>query len=254
MKESEGIKNKDARGVQPLTLNKNTIFTIVVIGIGLIAIAFVLWMQVDLDKLILVSHNEIRSNDLVVNAAKIVSKYGMSGILLVYFIYLLFAFRNESLRDSYRIYMLVFFMFALVGLGGDVLKEIFNRPRPFVEYAGEIIAFSEGKTPAFPSGHATKSMAMALPFLFLIPTRDQWHKAAKVLIAVIAMGVSYSRVVLGAHYVSDVLAGIGLAMATLPLVVLVVNKFLARMTNKTLDKAIIVWAIVLLGLMIFLAL
>ena len=74
-------------------------------------------------------------------------------------------------------------MFGLAGVGGDILKVVFDRPRPFVEYAGEITTFSKAKTPAFPSGHATKSMALAMPFMLLIVAKDTWHQGVKILLA-----------------------------------------------------------------------
>jgi undecaprenyl-diphosphatase len=133
------------------------------------------------------------------------------------------------------------------------LKEIFNRPRPFVEYAGEINALSSAATPAFPSGHATKSMALALPFLLLISAKDNWHKGAKILLAIIVFGVCCSRVLLGAHYVSDVLAGVAMALICFPLVTLLNNRILRNIPKERLNFAIKVWGVILLGLMIFLA-
>jgi undecaprenyl-diphosphatase len=252
MEESKGISERDISGVKPLTLSRQTIWTIVVIAIVLWSSAFFLWMQVELDKWLLISHNGLRTNELVVNVAQVATRYGMAIIVLIYLLYLLFAFKYEKLRDAYRIYLLVFFMFGLAGIGGDILKEIFDRPRPFVEYAGEINALSSAKTPAFPSGHATKSMALALPFLLLIAAKDNWHKGVKILLAIIAFGVCYSRVLLGAHYVSDVLAGVGMALICFPLITLLNNKILSMMTKERLNFAIKVWVVILLGLMIFL--
>ena len=226
---------------------------IVVTAIVLWSIAFLLWGQVELDKWFLISQNGLRTNELVVSVAQAASKYGMSIIVLVYLLYLLFAFKYEKLRDAYRVYLLVFLMFAIAGIGGDILKEVFNRPRPFVEYAGEIHALSNAATPAFPSGHATKSMALALPFLLLITAKDNWHKGVKILLALIAFAVCYSRVLLGAHYVSDVLAGIGMAWICFSLVILLNNKILSHMTKERLNIVSKVWAVILLGLMIALA-
>jgi membrane-associated phospholipid phosphatase len=195
----EGLKSiseRDIPGVKPLALSRQTISTIVVIAIVLWSSAFFLWRQVELDKWLLISHNGLRTNELVVSVAQVATKYGMSIIVLVYLLYLLFAFKYEKLRDAYRIYLLVFLMFGFAGIGGDILKEIVDRPRPFVEYAGEINALSNAETPAFPSGHATKSMALALPFLLLIAAKDNWHKGVKILLAIIAFGVCYSRVLL----------------------------------------------------------
>ncbi len=225
---------------------------IVVIAIVLWSSAFILWGQVELDKWLLISHNGLRTNELVVSLAQVATKYGMAIIVLVHLLYLMFAFKYERLRDAYRIYLLVFLMFGFAGIGGDILKEIFNRARPFVEYAGEINALSSAETPAFPSGHATKSMALALPFLLFISEKNSWHKGLKFLLAIIAFGVCYSRVLLGAHYVSDVLAGIGMALMSVPLVTFLNNKILSKMTKERLNFAIKVWAVILLGLMIFL--
>lgn len=236
--------------VKPLALSRRIVATIVVIAIVLWSIAFFLWGQAELDKWLLISQNGLRTNELVVGVAQVATKYGMSLIVLVYLLYLLLAFRCEKLRDAYPIYLLVFLMFGFAGIGGDVLKEILNRPRPFVEYAGEINALSNAPTPAFPSGHATKSTSLALPFLLLITVKDHWHKGLKILLAIIVLGVCYSRVLLGAHYVSDVLAGAGMALICFPLVTLLSNKILRKMTKERLNFAVKVWVVILLGLMI----
>jgi membrane-associated phospholipid phosphatase len=86
----------------------------------------------------------------------------------------------------------------------------------------------------------------------LITAKDNWHKGVKVLLAVIVFGVCYSRVLLGAHYVSDVLAGVGMALICFPLVTLLNNRILSHMTKERLNFAIKVWAVILLGLMVFL--
>ena len=243
---------RDIRSVKLLVLSRRTIVIIVVTAIVLWSIAFFLWGQVKLDKWLLLSQNRMRTNELLVSVAQAATRYGMALIVLVYLLYLLFAFRYEKLRDAYRIYLIVLLMFGFAVIGGDILKEVFNRPRPFVEYAGQINALSNAKTPAFPSGHATKSVALALPFLLLITAKDNWHRGVKILLAIIAFGVCYSRVLLGAHYVSDVLAGVGMALICFPVVTLLSNKILSKMTEERLNSAVKVWAVVLLGLMIFL--
>ncbi len=237
-----------------LALSRRATVLILMIAAAFWGIAFFLWGQVGLDKWLLLSQEGLRGNDIVVAFAQLTSKYGMSMIVLVYLLYFLAAFKYKELRDAYPVYLLVLLMFGIAGIGGDVLKEILNRPRPFVEYAGQITAFSTASTPAFPSGHATKSMALALPFLLLIVARDNWHKWAKVLIAIIVLGVCYSRVLLGAHYVSDVLAGVGMALTCFPLATVLSNLALRRMTGERLNTATRVWAVVLVALMVYLVL
>jgi membrane-associated phospholipid phosphatase len=235
-----------------LALSRQATVLILVIAAAFWGIAFFLWGQVGLDKWLLLSQEGLRSNDVVVALAQLASKYGMSMIVLVYLLYFLAAFKYEELRDAYPVYLLVLLMFGIAGIGGDVLKEILNRPRPFVEYAGQITAFSTAATPAFPSGHATKSTALALPFLLLMPGKDGWHKWAKILIAIIVFGVCYSRVLLAAHYVSDVLAGVGMALTCFRLAAMLSNIALRRMTRERLNTAAKLWAVVLVGLMVYL--
>lgn len=251
----EAIKRVGERalpGMKPLELSRRNMVIITVIAIALWSVSIFLWKQVELDKWMLISLNELRTNQFAMSVAQVASKYGMPMIVLVYLLYLLFTFRNEALRDTYRIYLLVFLMFGLAGIGGDILKEILNRPRPFVEYAGEINALSDAVTPALPSGHATKSMALALPFLLMISAKDTWHKGVKILLATLAIAVCCSRVLLGAHYVSDVVAGVGTALICLPLVTVVNNRILSSMTVERYNFAIKVWAVILFGLMIYL--
>ena len=250
MEGSKSTLGRDLPGVKPLALSRQTILIMVAMAILLWGCALFLWRQAELDKWLLISHNGIRANGFLVGAAQLATEYGMALIALVYLIYLLLAFKREKLRDAYRIYLLVFFALGLAGIAGDILKEIIDRPRPFVEYAGEINALSRAETPALPSGHATKSVALALPFLLLIPARDLWHQQVKILLAIIALCVCYSRVLLGAHYVSDVLAGVGMALFCFPLATLLSNKILSKMTRERLNFAVKVWALILLGLII----
>jgi hypothetical protein len=49
-----------------------------------------------------------------------------------------------------------------------------------------------------------------------------------------------------------VLAGVGMALICFPLVTLLNNKILSNMTKERLNFAIKVWAVILLGLMIYL--
>jgi undecaprenyl-diphosphatase len=62
--------------------------------------------------------------------------------------------------------------------------------------------------PAFPSGHATQSLstfaALALGAAALLPSA---RRPTLALAALVAAGVGWSRVYLGVHWATDVLAG-----------------------------------------------
>ena len=86
----------------------------------------------------------------------------------------------------------------------NILKYGFNRPRPDMDHAAQVF------TPSFPSGHATLS---AVTFLTLgaLLTRVNSDRRAKVyflgIAVILTIMVGISRIYLGVHYPSDVLAG-----------------------------------------------
>ena len=81
------------------------------------------------------------------------------------------------------------------------MKYIVNRPRPFVTYAF-IEKETNGGSPSFPSGHASVAFSTATSMSMAFP---KWYVIAPVFLW--AGITSYSRMDLGVHYPSDVLAG-----------------------------------------------
>jgi hypothetical protein len=81
-----------------------------------------------------------------------------------------------------------------------MLKPALAKPR-----YDAVLTFHQIPANAFPSGHATASMALALCALLVSPPRFRPYVAA--LGALFAVAVSYSFLSLGWHYPSDVLGG-----------------------------------------------
>lgn len=112
-------------------------------------------------------------------------------------------------------------LFASLAIIGSALlnmgtKRLFARERPAL---WESIA--PENTWSFPSGHAMGSMTLVLVLLLLCwPTRWRWPMLVLGLPFVVLVG--FSRVYLGVHYPSDVLAGWAAASAWVVLVWLLV--------------------------------
>ena len=216
------------------------------------SISLFLWFQVEADRHILfVLNNYNFSNNLTV-INRFFSRYGMPVIVFIYTLYLVLSQKYTHLKKSRQVFLLIIFSFAAAGISGDILKEIFNRSRPFQEYANELTFLSHPGSPSMPSGHSTKSMALALPFLFYAEYKGRFHTLVKCILVFVALMVCFSRIFLGAHYLSDVLAGIGWAILCLPLSVMLSNKLLGKMTYKRFEFAAKIWILVYLGLMIYL--
>jgi len=215
--------------------------------------ALVLWWQQQIDADVLFGFNAARiTNTTLITLSQWLSSYGMAAITSLIVFYRLASLKFQSLDAPLSIYFYTICSFGLSDILGVLLKFVFNRPRPITTYGNEIIVYSQSATPSIPSGHATKSIALILPFLVLISTSKNQHKIFKIIITMIAGGVCFSRMVLGAHYFSDVLAGIGTAFIGLPLSMLFANMVLRKTKQEQLFKLSMVWTILLIFLTVIL--
>lgn len=112
-------------------------------------------------------------------------------------------------------------MAAIISTG---LKYGIQRPRPFIKYPFIEKASSAG-SPSFPSGHTSSSFALATS---LSLAYHKWYIIAPAFIW--ASSVAYSRMDLGVHYPSDVLAGALIGSG---------SSFLCYKLNKLFTKTII---------------
>lgn len=91
--------------------------------------------------------------------------------------------------------------FLVTTIVATALKHTINRPRPFETYP-DIQKLSAGGSSSFPSGHTSDAFSTATSLSLAFP---KWYVIAPSY--TYATLVGYSRMHLGVHYPSDVLAG-----------------------------------------------
>lgn len=124
----------------------------------------------------------------------------------------------------------------IAGAGGVmyVLKEIFARERPTLD------TLVNASLPSFPSGHSMLSVVF-YGFLIFYAWRivhRVWLKIlVTVLLVVLILLICWSRVYLGAHFMSDVIAGItaGIGWLSLSLLAYVLVRFLKTKEQELLE-------------------
>jgi undecaprenyl-diphosphatase len=112
---------------------------------------------------------------------------------------------------------------ALASLGGlvaELVKNLVDRPRPTPDFARITI---QSHTFSFPSGHVTSYVTL-FGFLFylaytLIPRKHPLRRPALIICALFIILVGPSRISMGAHWASDVLAGYALGFAYLLVII-----------------------------------
>lgn len=146
---------------------------------------------------------------------ELITDFGSSGWILIASAILLFeglsSFRlSRSVKRRFRalyaaqIGAYFFLAVALSGLSANVLKRVIGRARPsqFDEWgAFGLSPFSGSKFESFPSGHSTTVGAIFMVLILLLPR----YRLAFILLA---LWMGFSRVMVSAHYPSDVIAGL----------------------------------------------
>jgi undecaprenyl-diphosphatase len=244
---------RDGAIVPHLQITKSQLLTSITVFIILWVIALGLWYFKEVDRTILFALNNANFNDTIVIFSQLFSRYGMALIAGINLILLLFTFKDERMKNLRPVFLLTIISYAFAGILGDILKQVFNRPRPSVTYAGELNFLTSSNSPSFPSGHATKSVALAVPLSFNDISNIRLTKVSKIITMLTAFLVCLSRIVLGAHYLSDVLAGAGWSVLCLPVSVFLTNSLLSKMSPERYELASRIWIPVYIALILFVA-
>ncbi|KNZ69103.1 phosphoesterase PA-phosphatase-like protein [Thermincola ferriacetica] len=142
------------------------------------------------------------SSPALTETMKLITNFGSAGVLAIIALLVVFIL----IRQKKHYWDSAMVVISLLGgwLLNEALKMIFQRPRPELTPLVEVSGYS------FPSGHTMTSAAFYgflafLTWLYLRHSRFRVLVVAGLTLLVVLIGIS--RIYLGAHYPSDVLAG-----------------------------------------------
>ena len=125
-------------------------------------------------------------------------------VIWVPLVFWLYVFRKDSNEWTSSLILAVAMVTAMTLT--DLLKATFNLPRPFQVFSLGIAPRGEIPTnPGFPSGHTTNAFTVATVI---------WARYAswRVPFVVLAISTGVSMIILGLHFLSDVLGGVFLGI------------------------------------------
>lgn len=128
----------------------------------------------------------------------------ISWVLIVAFVF----YRKQWKIESY----LMLGNLTLAGILIVTFKNIYQRPRP------EILHLVEEKGFSFPSGHSLAVTIMVGTLIVILSQRIKntvWRKIVQILLSLYIVSVLVSRIYLGVHYPSDVIASLCVGLGVL---------------------------------------
>lgn len=158
-------------------------------------------------------------SEMTIPIAKVITQLGGAFFLVALGIVLTIMIKNK------KVGLAIWINLIIVTVINFLLKYILQRPRP----TGYRIVEESGYS--FPSGHSMISMAFYGFLIYLIYMNIENKKVKYGLIGLLSItiiGIGMSRIFLGVHYTSDVLAGFLISIAYVIVYANIVKKYLFK--------------------------
>ena len=154
-------------------------------------------------------------SDFATSIAKFITNLGGAKFLIIITIIFVLAIKNKNIGIAISLNLLISIILNIV------LKNILQRPRPEGYRLINVTGYS------LPSGHSMVNTAF-YGFLIYLVYKNVKNKYAKssliALLSVLIIAICISRIYLGVHYLSDVLAGFLIAISYLIIFISILEK------------------------------
>lgn len=145
-------------------------------------------------------------SDYLTPIVKTITWFGSASALIIFSIILTIFIKNNKLRITIFLNLIII---TILNLG---LKYFFHRPRP------DIYRIINESGYSFPSGHSMISMAFYGYLIYLIfkYIENKYLKYFLIItLSLLILLIGFSRIYLGVHYTSDVIAGFAISISYL---------------------------------------
>ena len=136
-----------------------------------------------------------------------------------------------DIKISFYIFLL--FSLLVTGIITQLLKHIVGRPRPNYSTLDQYIGFEffnlSSEFHSFPSGHTSTIFAVALTVSYFLPK-------TKYFVLFFALIIAFSRIIVGAHFFTDIIGGVVVAYLGIKITKLLLNKFNFINITKTKNE------------------
>ena len=158
---------------------------------------------------------------------------------LIFFIGYILCFCISKIADKNYLKKIknifLFFISSLIitGIITQIIKHLIGRPRPnhanLTDSYGINLFNLESAFHSFPSGHTSTIFIVAIVLGLITPKIKYFYLFFATL-------VGFSRVVVGAHYISDVVGGVAVSFIALKLTVLLFDKYKKEKISLNINK------------------